>query len=340
MFGTDCARRYAASMRGRQRTSTSNFGAGRRENHDATALLTNASDRPEICARRCGTTGPRAIAEPFIRGDARHMDAIEDGSVALVVTSPPYFAGKQYEEELERDGVPSSYLEYLDLLTEVFEIRRCGRRPSVRVTRAPPHAVRWFALTRPGQTGPMTSLNDRPNTALLIVDVQRDVVANAHERDAVIANINQLLQQARGSDTPVIWVQHADDGLPEGSDGWQYVDELQRAEAEPLVHKHFGDSFEGTDLEDLLADRQVGRLVVTGAQTDACIRSTLHGALVRGYDVRWWPTRTPPRTRAMGPAGERRAGHRLHQHVLERVGRAGRSGTDRADRRRRLQAAG
>jgi nicotinamidase-related amidase len=131
----------------------------------------------------------------------------------------------------------------------------------------------------------MTSLPDRPNTALLIIDVQRDVVAEAHDRDGVIANINTVLQRARDGDTPVIWVQHADDGLPEGSDGWQYVDELQRDESEPLVHKHFGDSFEETDLEALLADRKVGHLVVTGAQTDACVRSTLHGALVRGYDA-------------------------------------------------------
>jgi isochorismate hydrolase len=52
-----------------------------------------------------------------------------------------------------------------------------------------------------------------------------------------------------------------------------------------LVHKHYGDSFEETELEDELAKRGVGRLVVIGAQTDACIRSTLHGALVRGYDA-------------------------------------------------------
>jgi len=131
----------------------------------------------------------------------------------------------------------------------------------------------------------MSSLSDRPNTALLIVDVQRDVVAAAHNRDGVIANINTLLDRARDTGVPVIWVQHADEGLPEGSDGWRYVDELQRNDAEPLVHKHFGDSFDETDLEALLADRKVGRLVVTGAQTDACIRSTLHGALVRGYDA-------------------------------------------------------
>lgn len=131
----------------------------------------------------------------------------------------------------------------------------------------------------------MTSLTDRPNTALVIIDMQRDVVANAHEVQQVIANINTLLDKARAEEVPVIWVQHSDSGLPQGSDGWRYVPELIRTEAEPVVHKAFGDSFEETDLESLLVERQIGRLIITGAQTDACIRSTLHGALVRGYDT-------------------------------------------------------
>lgn len=131
----------------------------------------------------------------------------------------------------------------------------------------------------------MTSLADRPNTALVVVDMQRDVVAKAYDVDRVVANINVLVEKARAENVPVIWVQHADDDLPAGSDGWQYVPELARGDDEPLVHKRYGDSFEETDLESLLAERQVGRLVVTGAQTDACIRSTLHGALVRGYDA-------------------------------------------------------
>ena len=58
-----------------------------------------------------------------------------------------------------------------------------------------------------------------------------------------------------------------------------------RRDSEPLVHKSYGDSFEGTDLEAVLTELGVGRLVVTGAQTDACVRSTIHGAFVRGYDV-------------------------------------------------------
>jgi nicotinamidase-related amidase len=131
----------------------------------------------------------------------------------------------------------------------------------------------------------MTSLRDRPNTALLVVDVQNDVVANTHQRDEVIANINTLVDRARAQHVPVIWVQHTDQNVPEGTDGWQYVPELQRLESEPLVHKHYGDSFEDTTLESELAQRGVGRLVVTGAQTDACIRATLHGAFVRGYDT-------------------------------------------------------
>jgi nicotinamidase-related amidase len=131
----------------------------------------------------------------------------------------------------------------------------------------------------------MTTFPDRPNTALLVIDVQNGVMANAHNRDEVIANINALVDKARAADVPVVWVQHADDDLPRGCDAWEYVPELRRRASEPLVDKSYGDSFEATDLEALLAERGVGCLFVAGAQTDACVRSTLHGALVRGYDV-------------------------------------------------------
>ena len=131
----------------------------------------------------------------------------------------------------------------------------------------------------------MTSLVDRPTTAVLVIDVQNDVVANGYQRDEVIANIGTVIDQARAENVPVIWVQHADDEMREGTDGWQYVPELPRRESEPLVHKRYGDSFEATDLEAELATRRIGRLVLVGAQTDACIRSTLHGAITRGYDT-------------------------------------------------------
>ncbi|MDQ2839125.1 MAG: isochorismatase family protein [Actinomycetota bacterium] len=131
----------------------------------------------------------------------------------------------------------------------------------------------------------MTTLPDRPNTALLVIDVQRGVVAEAHERDGVIANISTLVDKARGEGVPIVWVQHSSEELERGTDDWKYVPELTRQESEPLVHKAFGDSFEDTDLEQVLAQAAVGRLLVTGAETDACIRSTIHGAFVRGYDV-------------------------------------------------------
>jgi len=131
----------------------------------------------------------------------------------------------------------------------------------------------------------MTTLRDRPNTALLVVDVQKGVVAGAHERDAVVANVGSLVERARQENVPVVWVQHSDEGLARGSDSWGIVPELTPSKAEPLIEKSYGDSFEDTTLEDVLAGLGVGRLVVVGAQTDACIRSTLHGALVRGYDA-------------------------------------------------------
>ena len=131
----------------------------------------------------------------------------------------------------------------------------------------------------------MATLPDRPNTALMVIDVQNGNTADAHQRDAVVANIGTLVDRARDEGVPIVWVQHSGDNLEKGSDAWQYVPELARQESEPLVHKTFGDSFEDTDLERVLAEARVGRLVVTGAQTDECIRSTIHGAFTRGYDV-------------------------------------------------------
>ncbi|PYI66434.1 cysteine hydrolase [Arthrobacter livingstonensis] len=131
----------------------------------------------------------------------------------------------------------------------------------------------------------MTTLPDRPNTALIVIDVQNGVVDEAYGRDAVVANIRSLVDKARGAGTPVIWVQHSDEELQKGSEAWKYVPELVRRQEEPLVAKSYGDSFEATDLEEVLAKAGVGRLVVAGAETDACIRSTIHGAFTRGYDV-------------------------------------------------------
>jgi nicotinamidase-related amidase len=131
----------------------------------------------------------------------------------------------------------------------------------------------------------MSTLTDRPNTALLVIDVQNGVMAGTHNRDGVVENIAHLVDKARTAHVPVVWVQHSSDNMPEGSDGWRYVPELDQQASEPVVHKRYPDSFEETDLETVLAERRIGSLIVAGAQSDECIRSTLHGAIVRGYDA-------------------------------------------------------
>jgi nicotinamidase-related amidase len=131
----------------------------------------------------------------------------------------------------------------------------------------------------------VTTLPGRPHTALLVIDVQSGVVTGAHDRDGVVANIRTLVDKARAAGVVVVWIQHTSEHLPRGSEAWDYVPELVPRESEPLVHKTFPDSFEDTELESQLAARGIGRLLVTGAQTDECVRSTLHGAIVRGYDA-------------------------------------------------------
>ncbi|OZD77475.1 cysteine hydrolase [Rhodococcus sp. 05-339-2] len=132
----------------------------------------------------------------------------------------------------------------------------------------------------------MTTLAHRNATALVIVDVQNDVMVAVHDRQPVVDNIVTLVSRARETSTPVIWVQHsAEKELRFGTDGWKLLDALPVVPGDRIVHKKHGDAFEDTGLEADLASFGVGHVVIAGAHTDFCIRSTLHGALVRGYDV-------------------------------------------------------
>ncbi len=131
----------------------------------------------------------------------------------------------------------------------------------------------------------MSTFRERPNSALLVVDVQNEVLADAWHRDEVIATIGEVVAKARFAEVPVIWVQDAAGNRVPGTEPWQIVEALDPADNETRIEKHYGDAFEATELSDVLARDGIGRLVVVGAQTDACIRSTLHGAFVRCYDT-------------------------------------------------------
>ena len=131
----------------------------------------------------------------------------------------------------------------------------------------------------------MTTLVGRDKTALLVIDVQNDVVAGAFNLANVVANISVAVDKARAAGVPVIWIQHNDVEIIADSEGWQIVPELKPVAGEPLVRKTFRSSFEATNLEEILEGLGVSHLVVTGMQTNNCIRHTTHSALERGYDV-------------------------------------------------------
>lgn len=110
--------------RQRKPTSTSSFGVSRRESHDASGFY-DRFPLPEVSSASEVAANPPQLLDVIHVGDSRSMAEIVDSSVALVVTSPPYFAGKEYEEALGQGHVPGSYVEYLEMLTDVFaECRR------------------------------------------------------------------------------------------------------------------------------------------------------------------------------------------------------------------------
>jgi nicotinamidase-related amidase len=124
-------------------------------------------------------------------------------------------------------------------------------------------------------------------TALLVIDVQNANTAEGYDREGVIGRIRGLIDQADRAGTPVIWVQHQAPGSPleKGTDGWQIVEQVRPGEGRTVIEKSYLDSFVETGLREELDRLGVGHLVITGAATDACIRSTTQRAQVEGYDV-------------------------------------------------------
>ena len=131
----------------------------------------------------------------------------------------------------------------------------------------------------------MSLFTNRSKSALVVIDVQNGVVAQAHKRDQVVSNINLALAKARAAGIQVIWVQHSDEEMPIASEAWQIVDELVPAQGEQRVEKTFRSSFVETNLGELLEAGQVAHLIVCGAETNNCVRHTSHTALELGYDL-------------------------------------------------------
>jgi site-specific DNA-methyltransferase (adenine-specific) len=123
-----------AGERRRAPTRTSTFGVSRRESHDATGFY-QRFDAPEITAEE--TVAGCPVKDRLFAGDSRDLSVLPDNCIALMVTSPPYFAGKEYEAALGEGHVPASYLDYLGMLRDVFtECRRVlepGGRMAVNV---------------------------------------------------------------------------------------------------------------------------------------------------------------------------------------------------------------
>ncbi len=131
----------------------------------------------------------------------------------------------------------------------------------------------------------MATIRSGTQTVLLVVDVQVGVVREAWDAPRVVNNIQRAVDKARRAGTPVIWVQHADEELAQGSAAWQLAPELSPAQDETRLDKHFNSCFEQTPLDEILARMNAAHIVLTGAATNWCIRATAYAALDRGYDL-------------------------------------------------------
>ncbi|OWA37573.1 hypothetical protein B9G55_05845 [Saccharibacillus sp. O16] len=123
---------------------------------------------------------------------------------------------------------------------------------------------------------------------LLIVDVQNvmfDEQWAVHQGQEVVDRIAGLLEQARASEAPIVFIRHTEEEGPmvEGSEGWQIHEKLTPRPGEVILQKTVPDSFHETGLDDRLQELDVDRLVIVGMQTDYCINATTRRAAELGY---------------------------------------------------------
>ena len=127
--------------------------------------------------------------------------------------------------------------------------------------------------------------SERGNSALVVIDVQVNVVSDAYMRDEKVANMAEAVKKARAASVPVIWVRHSEEQLPIGSDGWQIVPELVPLASEPIIEKKYRSTFVETNFEEVLSQLKISLLYICGAETNNCVRHTSMGALENGYDI-------------------------------------------------------
>ncbi len=131
----------------------------------------------------------------------------------------------------------------------------------------------------------MATVREGNKAVLVVVDVQVGVMAECWDSFRIVGNIARVVARARKQGAPVLWVQHSDAQLAQGSPEWEWVPDLPRRDGERLFHKNYNSAFEKTDLEAELARLGATRLVLAGAATNWCIRATAYAALERGYDL-------------------------------------------------------
>jgi nicotinamidase-related amidase len=128
-------------------------------------------------------------------------------------------------------------------------------------------------------------------TALLVIDVQVAMFAEdekPHEHERMLGNVRALIDRARSSGSPVIFVRHEHATYPammRGAEGWQVHPAVAPEPGEAIVDKQACDSFYGTGLEELLRRRGIEHLVIAGMQTEMCVDTGCRSALHRDFDV-------------------------------------------------------
>jgi nicotinamidase-related amidase len=127
-------------------------------------------------------------------------------------------------------------------------------------------------------------------TAILVIDLQQGLIEDSgkpFDFENVIQRVNAITTHARKCQWPVILIQHetVEGNWKYGNTGWPLLPELQAGSNDFRVRKTTPNSFHKTELDEILKNNQVERVVICGYATEYCVDTTVRAAAALGYDI-------------------------------------------------------
>ena len=123
--------------------------------------------------------------------------------------------------------------------------------------------------------------------ALILIDIQNELTKKKplYNEDLFLDTINSAIKAYRISDSKIIFVQHNNNQLKNGTFNWEIDQRIDKHDNDIIVQKNHGNAFKKTDLKQILLDFNIDSITIGGLVSHGCVKATCLGGLAEGFNT-------------------------------------------------------